>query len=114
MLIIVQSVQDLSLMTMLIKIDILIIVHIIATSILSTHKIPLLTWYFTMSQNLVFWDRRHVGNLRTQKYHARNGKWYFTICCLVFYHDSLPIVYPCFEDGQHTATVFKRPMPALL
>src|SRR6266436_6550714 len=79
MLIIVQSVQDLSLMTMLIKINILIIVHIIATSILSTHKIPLLTWYFTMSHNLVFWDRRHVGNLRTQKYHARNGKWYFTM-----------------------------------
>jgi|SRR5258708_6409212 len=83
-------VSNLFLMTMVIKIDILIIVHIIVTSILSTHKIPLLTWYFTMSHNLVFWDRRHVGNLQTQKYHARNGKWYFTICCLVFYHDSLP------------------------
>ncbi len=60
MLIIVQSVQDLSLMTMLIKIDILIIVHIIATSILSMHKIPLLTWYFGIGDMLVIYGLKNT------------------------------------------------------
>ena len=78
MLIIVQSVQDLFLMTMMIKIDILIIVHIIATSILSMHKIPLLTWYFGIGDMLVIYGLKNTMPEMVNDI-LLAATWYFTM-----------------------------------